>query len=224
MKIAVLIITRGNRPELFENCLRLVRTQTRIPDHIEVVIDTPISNDCDITWRYKLGYDRLRNKGFDVIFLMEDDDYYASDYIEVMLSEWTRFGKPNIFGTNYTIYYNIRLFAWFTYYHDTRSSAMSTMIKPDLNFEWCPDNEPFTDMHLWKVVRGLTFKPHKNICLGIKHGTTMTGGKLHNDRLHRYRESDPNKDFLKQNVDAESFEFYSEFISTILKKQLQQAI
>jgi len=220
MKVAVLIITRGNRPELFENCLRMIRNQTRTPDHIEVVIDTPITEGCDITWRYKLGYDRLRNKGFDVILLIEDDDYYSPVYIETMLSEWGRFGKPNIFGTNYTIYYHIAKFAWFTYYHDIRSSAMSTMIRPDLNFEWCLNNDPFTDMHLWKVIKGITFEPIKHICLGIKHGTTMTGGKLHVDRLHRYTNQDPSKEFLRKNMDAESFEFYSEFIETIFKKKL----
>ncbi len=210
MKIAVLIPTRGNRPEFFENCLRMVRNQTVKPDRVEVVIDTATSSDCDITWRYKLGYERLRNKGFDIIFLMEDDDYYAPDYIETMLSAWGDAGKPDIFGTDYTIYYHIKLYKWLTMHHQVRSSAMSTMIVPDLKLDWnIVDNDPYTDLYLWRMVKGRTFKPEKHICIGIKHGSTMTGGRLHTDKLHQYVNDDSNKLWLQKNTDPESFKFYS---------------
>ena len=212
MKIAVLIPTRGNRPELLENCLRMIRNQTVQPDHIEVVNDTPLSKERDITLRYRLGYERLRNKSFDVIFLMEDDDYYSPEYIETMLSAWNDAGRPNIFGTSYTIYYNIGLFAWHPMAHNTRSSAMSTMIAPNLNLTWCVDNDPFTDIHLWRTVKGKVFTPEKHICLGIKHGTTMTGGKSHVDRLHRYINKDKDHKFLYENMDIESYNFYSNFM------------
>jgi glycosyltransferase involved in cell wall biosynthesis len=212
MKIAVLIPTRGNRPELLENCLRMVRSQTVTPDHIELVIDTPISSKRDITWRYRIGYDRLRDKGFDVIFLMEDDDWYAPDYIETMLKEWEVAGRPDIFGTRYTIYYHLKLYKWMIMHHNTRSSAMSTLIKPDLNFSWCPDDEPYTDAHLWRTLRGTVFRPSKHICLGIKHGTTMTGGASHVDRLDRYVNDDSNKTFLSNTMDVTSFNFYTNFL------------
>jgi hypothetical protein len=190
----------------------MVNSQSVKPDHIELVNDAPINDSCDITWRYRNGYDRLRNKGFDVIFLMEDDDYYAVDYIETMVNEWVNHGKPSIFGTNYTIYYNLRVSAWFTFHHITRSSAMSTMLIPDLIFPWCVDTQPYTDMHLWRMIKGITFKPSKHICLGMKHGTTVTGGRSHVDRLQRYINQDHQKDFLRSNMDAESFNFFSNFI------------
>lgn len=212
MKVAVLIPSRGNRPELLENCLRMMRNQTRPPDHVELVIDTPLSASKDITWRYRVGYERLRGKGFDIVFLIEDDDFYSIDYIGTMLNAWVKAGKPDIFGTNYTIYYHLKLYAWLTMHHMVRSSAMSTMLKPDLVFDWCQDDEPFTDMHLWRTLRGSVFKPAKHICLGIKHGTTITGGASHVDRLDRYVFKDEGKELLKNTMDPESFNFYTNFL------------
>jgi glycosyltransferase involved in cell wall biosynthesis len=215
MKVAVLIPTRGNRPELLENCLRMMRGQTLKPDHIELVIDTPANDICDITWRYRTGYDRLRNKGFDVIALIEDDDYYHPEYLETMVNEWDKAGRPSLIGTSYTIYYHIKLNAWLTMHHNVRSSAMSTLIKADMQFNWCHDADPFTDIFLWKNLKGKIFKPEKHICLGIKHGTTMSGGMCHVDKLERFVNQDAAREFLKANTDTTSFEFYENFTSKI---------
>lgn len=212
MKIAALIIHRGDRPEFLENLKRMLAAQTVQPDVIHYVDYQPESDKCDISQRYKRGYEALRNKGIDLIFFMEVDDYYSPDYIETMLAEWNNHNRSDIFGTNYTIYYHIKLFSWFTFYHNTRSSAMSTLIKADLKLEWPVDEEPYTDTWLWNRIKGVTFKPKKHICLGIKHGLTMTGGQSHVDRLHRYITSDSNKDFLRENMDSESFNFYSNLI------------
>ena len=145
MKIGIIIPDKSDRPKFLENCLRMINSQTIKPDIIELVNDKPIDinpdgyalpekRNCDITLRYRTGYDRLRNKGINVIFLMENDDWYAPDYIETMLKYWEKYGRPDIFGTNYTIYYHIKLFAYFTMNHSMRSSAMSTLIRSDLNF------------------------------------------------------------------------------------------
>ena len=207
-KVAVLIQTRGDRSELLANCLRQLDAQTHLPDHIEVVDDQPQSHHADITWRYRTGYERLRGKEFDVIFFFEDDDWYSTDYIEVMLEAWEKQGRPNLFGTRYTIYYHIMLQKYFTMLHDDRASAMNTMIKPDMNLKWCNDADPFTDMWLWgrpELDRKL-FKPQKHIAVGIKHGLTLTGGKSHVDRYNRYINDD--NGFLKATLDEESFNFF----------------
>ncbi len=214
MKIAVLIPTRGDRPLFLENCLRMINSQTLKPNHIEVVNDAPLNNECDITWRYRNGYDKLRNKGFDVILLMEDDDWYAPNYIETMVNKWVEKGKPDLLGHTHTIYYHIKLFSYFTMNHLTRSSAMNTLIKADLNFDWCVDHEPYTDLHLWKTLKGVLFTPEKNICLGIKHGVGLCGGRSHLDRLHRYDKhgtNDQNKEFLKSLMDEDSYNFYTNY-------------
>lgn len=232
MRIAVLIPTRNDRPLFEANCLRMIQEQTIKPDIIELVNDEPlnfnsdgsekpdINNKCDITWRYRTGYDRLRKKNLDAILFMENDDWYRNTYIETMLKGWNEAGRPELFGTNYTIYYHMKLKSYFTMNHSTRSSAMSTLIKPDLNFNWCKDSEPYTDTHLWTMtnLKGATFNPGKHITIGMKHGVGMCGGNSHINRLERYthhRHSTQDKDqsFLKRNMDEKSFKFYSEYFN-----------
>lgn len=224
MKVGVIIPTRGDRPLFKKNCLRLLQNQTLPPNTILFVDQPPESEECDITKRYRFGYDYFRGKDFDVLAFMEDDDWYHSQYLEIMIQKWQEHGRPELFGTNYTIYYNIRLFRYFTMRHTQRSAAMSTLIKPDMNFTWCKDSEAYTDSHLWFSATHLStkkrlisnvFKPEFNICLGIKHGVGKTGGLNHLTALHRYiganATDDRSKDFLMKTVDVESFEFYCNY-------------
>lgn len=215
MKIGIIIPTRGDRPALLVNCLRQLKAQTIQPDIIEIIDYAPRSNEKDITQRYREGYERLRKKNLHVIALIEDDDYYSPQYLETMIVEWLKAGRPDLFGTTYTIYYNINFKAWLTFYHNTRSSAMSTLIVPDMNFKWCPDHEPYFDIHIWKEIKNRKlFTPSKHICLGIKHGEGICGGQFHVDRQERYENPDPEMKFLRENMDGESFEFYSSCIKT----------
>jgi len=211
MKIGIIIPDRNDRPLFLANCLRLIKNQTLQPEIIEVVNYEPESDNVDITQRYRRGYDKLRNKGLDVIAFMENDEWYSPKYLEIMTNGWIDNGKPEIFGTNYTIYYHIKLFSYFTMHHLTRSSAMSTLITPDLVIKWCVDEQPYTDIWLWKQLQGVTFTPPEIICLGIKHGVGKCGGMAHVDKLHRYVGNDENKDYLRSVVDNESFNFYSNY-------------
>ena len=98
--------------------------------------------------------------------------------------------------------------------HDQRSSAMNTFIKPNLKFNWPIDSDPYTDQWLWMRNNiGINDKkiinPKWAHSIGIKHGFTMTGGKNHVDRLHRYVMDDSfNMTWLRYNTDAESMQFY----------------
>lgn len=220
MRIGVIIPDRGDRPEFLKNCLRMMGAQTLRPDIVEVIAPpgVPVGNGRDITKRYRIGYDRLSGR-VDVIAFIENDDWYSPDYLRVMAGAWADMGRPAIFGTNYTVYYHLKIGAYFTMTHNTRSSAMSTMIKPGLNITWPVDHEPFTDMHLWSHVgqmdtirqRGAVFNPGKHICLGMKHGIGLCGGFNHAERLNRYRFPDHDQKFLRENLDEESFKFYSKF-------------
>lgn len=219
-----MIPDRKDRPEFLKNCLRLIENQTLKPALVELVNDEPLNFDShgqlvndkkpDITWRYRVGYDRLRNKNIDAIAFLENDDWYAANYLETMANEWAKRGRPDLFGTSYTIYYNLIVKGYFTMNHPTRSSAMSTIIKPDLNFPWCNDNEPYTDLHLWTKspsLKGIVFKPTQTICMGMKHGVGLCGGRSHTDRLHRYQAcKDENFNYLASIVDKESLEFYKQ--------------
>jgi hypothetical protein len=215
MKIAVLIPDRSDRPDFLANTLRLIESQTVKPDHVEVVNFPATSEACDITVRYRYGYDKLSKMGFDVIFFMENDDWYTNNYIETMLNAWKEAGEPDIFGTDYTFYYHIRQQGRFTMEHFNRSSAMSTLIKPNLIFEWPQDNDPYTDVWLYTKLKYGVFHPDpkKPICLGIKHGVGKCGGECHTTYLRLFREGsgafvDPNMVWLKSIVDEESFKFY----------------
>lgn len=218
MKIAVLIPDRGDRPKFLRNCIRMIKNQTMQPQLIQIIDDHPQNDKCDITWRYRTGYDKLRNKGFDCILFMENDDYYAPNYIQTMVEKWQHHGKPDLLGTDSTIYYHIKLFKHFTMNHPRRSSAMNTLIKADLSFPWCVDHEPYTDLHLWTELRrrqnilsGVIFKPDQIMSIGIKHGEGLTGGRNHHDHLHRFVNDDTSKEFIKKHMDEESFKFYSTY-------------
>lgn len=213
VKIAIIIPTRGDRTEFFDNCIRLMQKQTLKPNETNVISYEPTSESCDITQRYRIGYSYYKNNRAsasrnDLIAFIEDDDWYSPIYLETMAKKWLELGKPDILGTNYTIYYHLGLLSYFTMHHESRSSAMSTLIKPGLDFKWCPDNEPYTDVHLWNTIRGKIFKPDSHICLGMKHGIGLCGGRSHVDRLERYKGADNNGEWLKSIVEEEDFDFY----------------
>lgn len=211
----------------------MLAAQTLQTPYIYAVDYPPLSNEKDITQRYKKGYNLFSdsdNKSgskikasdiIDLIAFVEDDDYYAPNYLETMADEWLRAGKPDIIGNSTSIYYHLRLKKYFSLNHPSRASAMNTLIKPGLVFPWCADNYEYTDAHLWKlanikftnppILKGHLFVPNKIISFGIKHGSGLVGGRFHNDRLERYVNDDADLSFLKQNCDAESFKFYSEF-------------
>lgn len=222
MTIGIIVPDRGDRDKFMGNCQRMIKAQTIKNIRLMVVNYLPRSAKRDITQRYRHGYEffnTLKQQGqpVDVIAFMENDDWYAPDYLESMIKGWMIYGKPNLFGMNYTIYYHLRLKKYYRMDHNTRASACNTLIKPYLDINWPQDDEPFTDLYLWtkSQLNGVTFNPGKHIMLGIKHGTGLTGGMSHVDRLDRY-ESPRGKDdrdmvFLKETMDEESFKFYSTY-------------
>jgi hypothetical protein len=208
MKIGVIIPDRNDRSELLKNCMRMLEAQTVQPDVVELVNYEPKTDKCDITQRYRTGYNNLRNKNLDAIFFIENDDFYHPTYIETMASKYINEGKPLLLGTAYTIYYNILINKWFKFQHLTRASAMNTVIKPDQQIDWGKDENPYTDAWLWNKHKGVIFEPQSVIAIGIKHGIGMQGGKFHLTDFDRYRENDQNMMFLKNHMDEKSFKFY----------------
>jgi len=175
-------------------------------------ISYPAKNDkCDITERYIFGYKQFSpERNFDLIAFMENDDWYAPDYLHYMVKKWIEFGKPNLFGTNYTIYYHLKLKKYFTFRHMQRSSAMSTFIRPGLEFTWPADHDPYTDQWLWmrsEIKNKVSFEPDHIICVGMKHGKGKVGGEFHTNGETRFINKD--EGFLENNLDPESYKFYS---------------
>jgi hypothetical protein len=211
LRIGIIIPDRNDRPILLHNCMRMLAAQTLQPEIINVVNYLPKSEKCDITERYRTGYDQLRGKNLDLIAFIENDDYYCANYLEFMAKQWILSEKPDILGLNHTIYYHIRTFEHFTMFHNTRSSAMNTVIKPDLDLKWGHDNDPYTDVWLWNLLKGIIITPEKEACLGIKHGIGLCGGQNHTDHMDRFINKDHDKAFLRSVMDLESFEFYSNY-------------
>lgn len=208
MKVGVLIPDRGDRAQFTQNCFRMMAAQTLKPEAIVHVMDPPANDKCDITFRYRKGYEMISKfMSVDLIALIENDDWYSPDYLETMARLWNERGRPDIFGTNYTIYYHLGLRAYHIYKHDNRASAMNTFIKPGLTtIVWPKDDEPYTDLHLWDKVKGMTLDPGHVISVGMKHGIGKVGGEFHTTRLRRYTNADDG--FLESTLDKESFSFY----------------
>lgn len=214
IKVGVVMPTRGTeRIEFVRNAIKLMSRQTVKIEKVEVIGDDPASEACDITYRYRVGYERMTD--VDVVFFWEDDDWYADDYIETMLLAWNAHKRPDLFGTKYTYYYHLKICRYFTMRHEARSSMMSTMMKANLKgINWGKDSNPYTDTWLWDVSwRGskALFAPSKIISVGMKHNIGKTGGLMHDNRdgaFRMYLNDDANMDWLRSLADPDTMEFY----------------
>ncbi len=219
INVGIIIPDRNDRGILLMNCIRMIEAQI-IPKEINLQVDNvriinfdATDNACDITKRYRIGYESFKDSNIDCILLMENDDFYHVDYISTMVNAWINHDCPDVFGTNYTYYYHVGMLCYEKFTHNRRASAMNTLLKPNLDIKWPVDSEPYTDIHIWKhqtELRCATFQPNKIISIGIKHGIGKTGGHYHNDKLERYhnQQNDSNMEFLKTHMDETSFNFY----------------
>lgn len=212
--IGVIVPDRGDRPKFLLNCKRLILNQTRQPDKLLVVGHAPLTKQPDLTGRVRMGFDKLKEQGCECVLIMENDDFYQPDYIETMVREWNNHNRPEIFGTNETLYYHIVKREYKLLSHPKRASLMNTLISCDAPVKWCADSELFLDIHLWKTLEGKTFKANFPLAIGIKHGQGLCGGKAH--KSMRFDNKDNNYDYLRSLIDQESFSFYSDMAQELL--------
>jgi len=213
-KIGVVIPTRGDRNIFLKKCLSMMDEQTLKPDVYCIVDEHPKSNEKDITFRYKKGFKELFEQGCEVVFLIEDDDFYCENYIKTMFSKWMELNKPEILGIGNTIYYHLQRKQYTEMIHPTRSSAFSTMVtNAVLNIKWPEDNYPFLDLELWKQLNGKTFIPSVPICLGMKHGVGICGGSGHNQNFN-YKNEDSDSSYLKK-ITGNGFKYYKKIFHPI---------
>jgi len=209
--IGIVIPTRGDREVFLNQCMKMLGNQTMPADKICIVNEEPKSDAKDITYRFKKGFKNLFDQGCEVVFLIEDDDYYCNDYIKVMYNNWLVAGKPQIFGLGNTTYYHLKRKCYTTMDHPRRSSAFSTMVTKDvMNIDWPADDYPFLDLELWKQLKGITFKTNNPIAVGIKHGVGLCGGSGHNETF-RYENEDNDHSFLEYATQKE-FKFYKNLV------------
>lgn len=210
MRIGALIPTLGNRPNFLGHAMDQLSRQTMLPDQIEIVNDPQVVFPKDLTWRYRIGCDRLKN--CDLIFFWEDDDFYKPEYIEKMFSLWDSNGNPDIFGLNFTIYYHLFSQKYFLQTHPKRASAFCTMISGSAlgKISWPADSTIWTDLHLWKNLKGIAVES-EILAVGIKHGLGVFGGRGHEENLPMYKHQDKKFKYLESIVGSD-IEFYREIV------------
>lgn len=203
MKVAVVMPTLASRPEFFAQAKFYLERQTRKPD---VFLDishgeTPDSEGIDVAWRYYYGFKQaFEFFNCDCVITMEDDDFYSSVYIETILREWEKAGKPQLFGIGETYYYNIISQRWIKLEHPGRASMMSTLVTPSILTHKFDFKDPYLDFRIWtsqKFIRK-TFVPDRPISVGIKHGIGPVAGGGHPGNWPKYNQQDKDYSMLSQ--------------------------
>lgn len=217
MKVGVLIPTLKTRSRFLKHSLSLLGEQSYQPTDVLVLDDEPPFKAAnDIAWKYKIGINRLKESGCDLIIFWEDDDWYRYDYIDTMIKNWVLTGKPTVFGISKTIYYNIVKRRYSLLGHNGRASMMSMLVTNDFTPYWEDVRDQYIDMDIWKKSNYkkissdvMTFA--KPLSVGIKHGIGNCGGGGHfwDDKKFQYDDKDLH--YLSSVVDPDSLEFYSSF-------------
>lgn len=205
--IATITPSRGDRPKFMGFCTEQLLRMNPRPNYFISVVNPPTSAAVDIVPRIKQGIEVAKINGYDNVYIIEDDDHYVVNYLDLM-----SIGDYDLIGYDNTTYYNLRTRRYQKFYHETHSSLFTTAFKISAldQFTWPADNAIFLDTALWRYAKQHNKKwkllSDENPCLGIKHGIGMTGGKGHSIKL---RDEDPNLHYLKSRVDEKAFEFYS---------------
>jgi hypothetical protein len=189
MKFAAITMTRGDRTQLLERCIKQVNYQT-VKVHKHYIIDyKPLDNNCDLIPRFKKGIELAKADGIDFVFVFEDDDYYPNDYIEKTYKKGF-----DIIGYSKTIYYHLSLNGIKEMIHKNRSSLFCTAFKINAldSFTYPNDKEPYLDLLIWKfAIENLKFYLYENnIAVGVKHGIGKAGGNGHKTNQIRYTKID----------------------------------
>lgn len=221
MKIAIIVPTRGDRPDFMNHCKKMIHRQTYCPDEVIFVDHEPVRRDIvDLTGRYRKGINTARQRNCDIIVFWEDDDWYDEKYLEWMVTNWKNNNKPEVFGINTSYYFNLKSMKGARFDHPGRSSMFCTMLSIS-NWEaltWPADTERFLDLWIWrkwnnvrKAVISFQSSDDKIYTIGIKHGTGLTGGGGHNVDANFYTDSLYDKKWLESRIDDQSFQFYKSY-------------
>jgi hypothetical protein len=213
-KFAVIIPDRNDRPELIQHCFKQLSRMTVKPDQVFHINWSPISSQVDLVERVLDGACKAKAAGFDLVFIIENDDYYKPDYFE-------RFGDFNgdIFGDDMTYYYHLKNRQYKSMPHPGRASLFTTgfRISALKDFQWGGDQ--FLDGRLWDYAKRNRLKRVfvNTGAIGIKHGIGKCGGKGHKMKMIN---CDSHMSWLKGRVDPESYLFYSELSRKLWETEL----
>lgn len=214
MKFCCIIPDRGDRKELTDFCFKQLDRMTLKPDRIYHINHRPETERFDLISRVLKGVSIAKADGFDICFIIENDDYYPANYFENYMKV---FEKYDFIGEDKTTYYNLKNLTYKTFTHDYRSSLFTTAFRISaLNlFKWPSDHSPFLDIDMWKYARFKRRMFIKTGAIGIKHALGLCGGKGHQMNMPN---SDLNFEWLAARVDKMSLEFYKGMAGQLNKK------
>jgi len=221
LKIGVVIPTRGDRPDFVDFAVRQMESQTMKVDQFEIVDHPAESKEVDLASRFRIGIERCFSADADVVFFIEDDDFYKLNYIEAMMTLWAGARMPVLFGLDITSYYHLGIRMVGCVCHPGRASMYSSMVSKDFDLTaWPKDPERFVDIEIWKKTPGaVAVSPGQFINMGIKHGHGMCGGGMHDPKrfqrmFRNTKQEDENLDYLKE-FTGPGFWFYKAIINQL---------
>ncbi len=174
------------------------------PGHSYFIDFKPTANNVDIVPRIQQGIRQAKADGFDLVFIVEDDDFFPSNYFD-------NIPDTDFIGSEKTTYYNLKNRTYQDWTHPRRSSLFTTGFKISAlnDFQWPEHQERFLDLSIWNYgssQRKKTIGWRETGAIGIKHGIGLCGGRGHMQR-NKYFDNHE-MDWLKGKVDSEAFEFY----------------
>ena len=200
MNFATITPDRGDRPQFLDFCKHQLSRMNTKPGHSYFISNPPTGHQVDLVPRIRLGIERAQADGFDMIFIIENDDFYPKDYFD---------GIPdaNFIGSRVTTYYNLKNNTYQEFHHPERSSLFTTGFKISAlaNYRWPHDEFVNLDVHLWNGPGALSKVKRTTGAIGIKHGVGKLGGRGHGMTMAN---EDKNWEWLKKNVDQEAYAFY----------------
>jgi hypothetical protein len=213
MRIAAITPDRGDRPNFLERCKFYVDRQTQKVDHY--IIDYPQNTfPIDLTERYMHGFNAVKDK-YDVIFCIENDDWYSPRYVETMVRRWKEFGQPDVFGIGETYFCHFPSQSYWHREHLERACAYSTMISASAvdKINATSYNPLLFDMSLWRQFKGPTCQVNPPITIGMKHGFGVCGAAGHNEWFYNHDKTslkDHNYKWLTAQIGEDDVEWYRE--------------
>lgn len=181
-----LITPTGMRPEAFQLCEKWMSRQTYKGNVQWIVVD-----DGEIPTKTNLGQQVIRPQPFwqpgmnsqsrnllsaldsisySYVLIIEDDDWYAPEYIQQMAEE---LDHHEVVGEIKAVYYNLAHKSWHRHRNSEHASLCQTgfHISQLEKFKWACQSSGFIDIVFWKNVFGSNkglFTRDAPLCVGIK--------------------------------------------------------
>lgn len=238
-----IITPTGMRPEAFKLCEKWMARQTLKPDEWIVVDDGFVFTEMTLgqkVIRPEIKWDGKTNtqgrnlklalevaKG-DLIAFIEDDDWYHSQYLELIMQSYSR--SPSfILGEQNAIFYHIGKKKWRALGNKDFCCLAQTVIYKDLIPEilkGITKKEKYLDKYIWNAIKSEVaypnieisfidgYFPHNKLVLGIK-GLPGRDGIVSGHKWNSWWNYDPDWSKLKSII-GEDFKEYEN-----LWKQMQ---